>query len=91
MSASRFNSLAPKNSCFHLLKVHFFITLIALLCECAFLISRHYTFLGENFRVCSLFVMADFDAQQAYAQAQAHQNQLEHDQARMLHMENTIA
>ena len=35
--------------------------------------------------------MADFDAQQAYAQAQAHQNQFEHDQARILHMENTIA
>ena len=35
--------------------------------------------------------MADFDAQQAYAQAQAHRNQLEHDKARMLHMENTIA
>ena len=35
--------------------------------------------------------MADFDAQQAHAQAQAHQNRLDHDQARMINMEQTIA
>ena len=35
--------------------------------------------------------MADFDAQQAHAHAQAHQNRLDHDQARMDHMEQTIA
>ena len=35
--------------------------------------------------------MADFDVQQAHAQAQAHQTRFEHDQARMMHMENTIA
>ena len=35
--------------------------------------------------------MAEFDVQQAHAQAQAHQTRFEHDQARMMHMENTIA
>ena len=86
-----YTSLAPKNSCFHLLKVHFHITLFALLCDCAFFISRLYTFLGENFRFCSFFLTADFDAQQAHAHAQAHQNRLDHDQARMAHLEQTIA
>ena len=35
--------------------------------------------------------MADFDAQQAHAHAQAHQNRPDHDQARMDHLEQTIA
>ena len=35
--------------------------------------------------------MADFDAQQAHAHAQAHQNRQDHDQARMDHIERTIA
>ena len=35
--------------------------------------------------------MADFDAQQAHAHAQAHQNRQDHDQARMDHIERTIS
>ena len=35
--------------------------------------------------------MADFDAQQAHAHAQAHQNQLDHDQARIAYLEQTVA
>ena len=35
--------------------------------------------------------MADFDAQQAHAQAQAHQDRFDQNQARMIHMEHTIA
>ena len=35
--------------------------------------------------------MADFDAQQAHAHAQAHQNQLNYAQARIAHLEQTVA
>ena len=35
--------------------------------------------------------MAEFDVQQAHAQAQAHQDRFEQNQARMIHMEHTIA
>ena len=35
--------------------------------------------------------MADFDAQQAHAHAQAHQNQFDHDQARIAYLEQTVA
>ena len=35
--------------------------------------------------------MADFDAQQAHAYAQAHQNQVDHAQARMAYLEQTVA
>ena len=35
--------------------------------------------------------MADFDAQQAQVHAQAHQNQFDHDQARMAYLEQNVA
>ena len=35
--------------------------------------------------------MADFDAQQAQVHAQAHQNQFDHDQARIAYLEQNVA
>ena len=35
--------------------------------------------------------MADFDAQQAHAHAQAHQNQVDHAQARIAYLEQSVA
>ena len=37
------------------------------------------------------FETADFDAQQAQVHAQAHQNQFDHDQARIAYLEQNVA
>ena len=39
----------------------------------------------------SSFAMADFDAQQAQVHAQAHQNQVDHAQARIAYLEQSVA